>query len=584
MGTNTTPKGGVFLRAIFIAGLTASALLGGANAWAGVGVTSAADGEPLGKPPNENERVLRIGIDVQANELVTTGAVDRAHLVFIDGSSLTVGPNARLTIDKFVFDPNSKTGELAVNATKGVFRLVGGKISKTNAITITTPSSTIGIRGGITILNVTQNQTAADFIFGTSMTVTARGRTETATRAGSQVVTTAGGVPGSPTLLKQGSLNATLGQLEGKVSSNKSPDQTAQNSGYSKQNSDQSANTATNVIQNGPPNTSNNILTNALSNATAASQLGNSTPVNTPTNAPSATSGLVVANSTTTTIPTSSSTPTGSNTPTPSGPTPTPTTQTQTGFANGLVIVESRHGRYRSTDVHQLNPGTVSITTNSNNRAKGTIEVGYGPATATLELSGRGGSNTLLTTDPSGQSTVRVGDRTIPINDNTVLASSTSRACKCEFLNWGVWASTVPDPRNNGTTYVGVGTYVAGTPTPQVQLPQSGTATYNGFMAGFASNNGIVYGATGSYQNAWNFQSGRGAFNGTFDGRSYSGSTAATTGSNFSGTFNGGSRTGSLNGGFFASPTDPAAYQAGTFSIRNSSSTYQASGIFAGQR
>ena len=77
--------------------------------------------------------MLRIGIDVQANELITTNANDRAHLVFLDGSSLTVGPNAQLTIDKFVFDPNTKTGELAINASKGVLRLVGGKISKNNA-------------------------------------------------------------------------------------------------------------------------------------------------------------------------------------------------------------------------------------------------------------------------------------------------------------------------------------------------------------------------------------------------------------------------------------------------------------------
>ena len=77
--------------------------------------------------------MLRIGIDVQANELITTSANDRAHLVFLDGTSLTVGPNARLTIDKFVFDPNTKKGELAINASKGVLRLVGGKISKTNA-------------------------------------------------------------------------------------------------------------------------------------------------------------------------------------------------------------------------------------------------------------------------------------------------------------------------------------------------------------------------------------------------------------------------------------------------------------------
>ena len=43
------------------------------------------------------------------------------------------GPNAQLTIDKFVYDPATKTGDLAINASKGVFRLVGGKISKTNA-------------------------------------------------------------------------------------------------------------------------------------------------------------------------------------------------------------------------------------------------------------------------------------------------------------------------------------------------------------------------------------------------------------------------------------------------------------------
>ena len=68
--------------------LAASAVVREANAK--VGVTSATDGDPLGRPPSEAERVLRIGIDVQANELITTNANDRAHLVFLDGSSLTL--------------------------------------------------------------------------------------------------------------------------------------------------------------------------------------------------------------------------------------------------------------------------------------------------------------------------------------------------------------------------------------------------------------------------------------------------------------------------------------------------------------
>jgi hypothetical protein len=219
------------------------------DAAAKVGVTSATDGDPLGKPPQEAERVLRIGIDVQANELITTNANDRAHLVFLDGSSLTVGPNAQLTIDKFVFDPSTKTGELAINASKGVLRLVGGKISKSNAITITTPSSTIGIRGGITIMDVSASKTDSAFVFGKDMTVRGAGQTQVATRPGSMIVTNVGRPPGMPTLLAQGALNGQLGALEGRRSAQSSgggsssgarnADQTAQTSGLSGVNSGQ---------------------------------------------------------------------------------------------------------------------------------------------------------------------------------------------------------------------------------------------------------------------------------------------------------------------------------------------------------
>ena len=66
------------LRAALL-GTTALVLLGPGIALARVGVTSATDGDPRGKPPQEAERILRIGIDVQANEAITTGANDRAQ-------------------------------------------------------------------------------------------------------------------------------------------------------------------------------------------------------------------------------------------------------------------------------------------------------------------------------------------------------------------------------------------------------------------------------------------------------------------------------------------------------------------------
>jgi FecR protein len=601
MATCTATGGRLLLLRAALLVTTGLVLSIGSPAWARVGVTSGADGDPLGKPPNENERILRIGIDVQANELITTAANDRAHLVFIDGSSLTVGPDARLTIDRFVFDPNTQKGELAINASKGVLRLVGGKISKTNAITITTPSSTIGIRGGIAIFSVNQVQTIADFVFGNSMKVTAGGQTQTATRAGSQVITDFGGVPGAVTLMKPGSVSALLSNLEGaKSNSDNSADQSAQKSGFSNKNSGQAAN-APNFNQNQPPNTNNNTLTNAVSFSNPAGQpLGNSTLQNQKTlTTNTLTTNTLTTTTPTTTTPTTTTPTTTNNNPPPSGP--TRTSQTLTGFASGLVVIvrQGDDSDDSSTRVRHLRPGTVSITTDAtNNQASGTIVTGlngshHHPATATLQFGGAGSStftddkNYTMTNNPSRPSTVKIGDATYRVDATNVLASaSSSSTCTCEFLSFGAWTSVVADPRNHDKTYTAYGTYVAGTPTTAVQLPQMGSASYRGFMAGFASNNGQVpVPASGTYRNDWNFQTGSGVFTGSFDNRNYSGTTQATgSGPAFAGRFSGGGGSGRLNGAFFASPSDAAAYQAGTFSIGNARSRYQAAGVFGGQR
>jgi FecR protein len=204
-----------------------------------VGVTSATTGGPTGKPPTEAERVLHVGVDVQANEIVTTGANDRAHLLFIDGSSLTVGPQARLTIDRFVYDPNNKVGALAINASQGVFRFVGGKISKTTPVTVTTPAATLTIRGGIMIVSADANRTLAIFVFGNDMTVTAGGHVTTVTRPGWQVTTFAGKTPGQPAPTPPGSLATELAKLEaiGNKSGSGDADNAAKTSGFADQNS-----------------------------------------------------------------------------------------------------------------------------------------------------------------------------------------------------------------------------------------------------------------------------------------------------------------------------------------------------------
>lgn len=211
-----------------------------APAYADVGVTSATDGDPLGRPPALAERVLRVGINIQANEVISTKADDRAHILFLDGTSLTVAPNAELVIDKYVYDPNTKTGDLAVSVSKGVLRLVGGKISKNNPMVVKTPSATIGIRGGIAVIAAEARQTQASFLFGTTMTASANGRTETATRPGSQIVTRLGEFPGVPMVIPAGALTSQMAALEGRTSrSDRKPDEVAKQSGFSSTNSGQ---------------------------------------------------------------------------------------------------------------------------------------------------------------------------------------------------------------------------------------------------------------------------------------------------------------------------------------------------------
>jgi hypothetical protein len=204
----------LLLRALLV-GAAGLALFTTAHAQSRIGVTQATENKPIGKPPGGVDRVLRVGTDVQANEIISTAANDRAHLVFLDGTTLTIGPSSQLTVDKFVYDPTTQKGELAVNATKGVFRVIGGRISKTSAITVTTPSATMGIRGGIMVFGVQASATTSIFVYGNSMTVTANGVTQTVTVPGLSVSTPTGGTPGAPTIVVQGDLAAALANLAG---------------------------------------------------------------------------------------------------------------------------------------------------------------------------------------------------------------------------------------------------------------------------------------------------------------------------------------------------------------------------------
>src|SRR5580704_11499575 len=151
-----------------------------------VGVNSAVNPDASGTPPGATPHQLVIGQQVVHDELIKTGAGGQTQILFVDESAMTVGPSSEVTIDNFVYDPNTGKGQLAMSATAGVLRFVGGKLSKNeDAVTLRTPTATIGVRGGIFIADVTPNgPTQVTFLYGHGLTVTAANQTQTITRPG----------------------------------------------------------------------------------------------------------------------------------------------------------------------------------------------------------------------------------------------------------------------------------------------------------------------------------------------------------------------------------------------------------------
>jgi hypothetical protein len=91
---------------------------------------------------------LTIDSSVYQQQIVSTGDASRLEITFADGTQLTLGENAEMTLDAFVYNPAEGTGKLKLGVV-GAFRFVSGQVTKlaSSDVTVTTPVATVGIRG-----------------------------------------------------------------------------------------------------------------------------------------------------------------------------------------------------------------------------------------------------------------------------------------------------------------------------------------------------------------------------------------------------------------------------------------------------
>src|ERR1700694_6015451 len=142
-------------------------------------------------------RTLSVGSDLNANEHVRTGADSNAQLLFLDQTNLNVGPNSEVTLDRFVYDPNSGVGNVVLNASKGAFRFVSGS-QKPASYLIKTPVATVGVRGSIGDLYVGDGFMVLINVTGSFHITLPNGTTVDLTKSGDAVVVKTDGTVQGP--------------------------------------------------------------------------------------------------------------------------------------------------------------------------------------------------------------------------------------------------------------------------------------------------------------------------------------------------------------------------------------------------
>lgn len=197
--------------------LLAGAPYGGPGLAEDIGVTAATNPVSTGEPPGQGVRELTIGLNIVRDERIRTTAVGSTQVLFVDRTSLTIGPNSDITIDQYVYNPGGGSN-LAMRMGRGVLRFIGGEISHGDQIRITTPTATLGIRGGSALVDTTDKKTSVVHLYGTT-TVTTPFNSVTLSKPGSYVETSRGRVSDAiavpPDLLAR--LNALLASKRGQT-------------------------------------------------------------------------------------------------------------------------------------------------------------------------------------------------------------------------------------------------------------------------------------------------------------------------------------------------------------------------------
>jgi hypothetical protein len=132
--------------------------------------TPAASDEPIGNVAtltgvvtvirSKDSIALKLKDDIFLNDAVQTAADSTLGITFNDGTTFHLSANAKITIDTYVYEEGAKDNAGIFDIAKGTVAFVAAAVAKTGDMKITTPTSTLGIRGTTGLVEIPEGGAA----------------------------------------------------------------------------------------------------------------------------------------------------------------------------------------------------------------------------------------------------------------------------------------------------------------------------------------------------------------------------------------------------------------------------------------
>lgn len=89
------------------------------------------------------------GATLKSGDILNTGRDGRIGVTFVDNSRFAAGPNTRIDLARFEFDPRTHDGEFLTKVDRGSLAVISGQIAKRrrDAMRVRTPTALLGVRG-----------------------------------------------------------------------------------------------------------------------------------------------------------------------------------------------------------------------------------------------------------------------------------------------------------------------------------------------------------------------------------------------------------------------------------------------------